>query len=348
MEDRLEKARGLTREGHHGVQARIRRLREGEAPASGAVDDRRMVEYFKGAGDTALIDLIGSSLYQPLQERELLTTVMHLFGREQSPSDDEVVAFYRRYGPLGGAAVSTNEGVFPAWAARLRPADREQLPMEVSRFACEPLWWVREQARELRLTYDLYLGLRDNDLPSLRRLLGGVPAGKQIADIYIVEGQLFRDVVDEKGPPSAEGGPASGREPAGLEPMSGKDCRLWAAALVARQLSKAEARVTRTWQVSWSIDAPPRSPEFDSGGEDLVVVRIVDCHDLMAPIYLQLGELVQQRAVLRQCPGCSRLFYPGRANKQYCSAACGDATRQRTYYRRPGRTRKPASGEPES
>ena len=343
MADKRQTPRELTRGGHYGVQARIRRLREGEAPASGAVDDHRMVEYFKGEGNAALPDQIDPSLYQPLEERELLTTVMHLFGREQSPSDDEVVAFYRRYGPLAGVA-DTDEGPLPSWAARLRPADRERLPMEAIRFACEPLWWVREQARELRLTYDLYLGLRDNDLPSLRRLLGGVPAGKRIADIYIVEGQLFRDVVDEKGPPSAEGDPGSGGEPAELEPMSGKYCRLWAAALVARQLAKAEAHVGRSWQASWPIDAPPRSPEPDSGGEDLEVVRVVRVHDLMAAVYLQLGELVQQRAVLRQCPGCGRLFYPGRANKQYCSAACGDATRQRTYYRRPGRTRKPAGG----
>ena len=130
--------------------------------------------------------------------------------------------------------------------------------------------------------------------------------------------------------------------------MSGKDCRLWAAALVARHLTKAEARVTRSWEMCWPIDTPPRSPEPDSGGEDLDVVRIVHCYDLMAPIYLQLGELVQRRELLRQCPGCSRLFYPGRANKQYCSAACGDATRQRTYYRRPGRTGKPPSGKPKS
>ncbi len=345
MADKRKTPRELTRGGQYGVQARLRRLREGEAPATGVVDDHRMVEYFKGAGDTALIDLIDSSLYQPLQERDLLTTVMHLFGREQSPSDDEVVAFYRRYGPLAGVA-DTDEGPLPSWAARLRPTDRRLLPKEVFRFACEPLWWVREQARELRLTYDLYLGLRQNDLPSLRRLLGGVPVGKQIADIYIVEGRLFRDVADPQlpVPVTAEGDSGPGREPAGLEPMSGKDCCLWAAALVARQLTEAEARVARSWRIYWPIDTPPRSPEADSGGEDLDVVRVVHFHDLMAPIYLQLGELVQRRELLRQCPGCSRLFYPGRANKQYCSTACGDATRQRTYYRRPGRTRKPPAG----
>jgi hypothetical protein len=302
-----------------------------------------MVEYFKGEGNTALIDPVALSDYLPLQERDLLTTVMHLFGREQAPSDHEVVGFYRRYGPLGGP-VWIDGAPLPAWATRLAPADRERLPMEVLRFACEPLWWVREQIGELRLTYDLYLGLRDNDLPSLRRLLGGVPAGKRIADIYIVEGQLFRDVVDEKGPPSAEGHPRPGREPAKLEPMSGKDCRLWAAALVARQLSKAETRVARIWEMAWPTDVPPGPLAPDSGGEDLEVVRVVRCPDLMAPIYLQMGELVQQRAALHQCPGCGRLFYAGRANKQYCSAACGDATRQRTYYRRPGRTRKPAGG----
>ena len=341
MADKHETPRELTRGGHYGVQARIRRLREGEAPASGVVDDHRIVEYFKGAGDTALIDQIDSSLYQPLQERDLLPTVLHLFGREQSPSDDEVVAFYRHYGPLSGPA-AIDGAPLPAWSARLAPADRERLPMEAIRFACEPLWWVREQARELRLTYDLYRGLRDNDLPSLRRLLGGVPVGKRIADIYIVEGRLFRDVADPQlpVPATAEDDSGLGREPAELEPMGEKDCRLWAAALVARQLTKAEARVARSWRMCWPIDCPPEPPEPDSAGKQLDVVRVVHFRDLMAPIYLQLGELVQRRELLRQCPGCSRLFYPRRANKQYCSAACGDATRQRTHYRRPGRTRK--------
>ncbi len=229
MRNRQARRSELARGGHCGVQARIRKLREGEAPASGAVDEHRMVEYFKGGGNTTLIDPVALSDYLPLQERDLLITVLHLFGREQSPSDDEVVAFYRRYGPLAGP-VSIDGAPLPAWVARLQPADRERLPMAVIRFACEPLWWVREQARELRLTYNLYLGLRDNDLPSLRRLLGGVPAGKQIANIYIVEGQLFRDVADAQAPSNTVGDSRSGPEPAELQPMSGKDCRLWAAA----------------------------------------------------------------------------------------------------------------------
>jgi hypothetical protein len=268
---------------------------------------------------------------------------MHLFGREQAPSDDEVVAFYRRYGPLGGPADADGGQPVPAWTARLAPEDRERLPMEVLRFACEPLWWVREQARELRLTYDLYVGLRADDLPSLRRLLGGAPVGKRIDGIHILQGQLFRDVADVQVPSGATPDPGVGRQLAELEPMSGKDCRRWAAALVARQLTRAEARVARSWEMDWSTDVPPTPPGPDSGGEELDVVRVLHCLDLMAAAYLHLGELVQQRAALRQCPGCSRLFYPGRANKQYCSAACGDATRQRTYYRRPGRARGSAS-----
>jgi hypothetical protein len=343
MEDRRQTGRSLARGGHYGVRARIRPLREGEAPASGAVDERRMVEYFEEEDNTAAPDQIGLSLYHPLQERDLLPTVLHLFGREQPPSDEEVVAFYGRYGPVAGAE-SVDGALLPAWAARVAPVRREQLPVEVIRFACEPLWWVREQAREVRLTYYLYLGLRDNDLPSLRRLLGGVPAGRRIDEIYLLHGQLFRDVVDLQPATHAEGDARSAPEPTELAPMSGKQCRLWAATLVARQLTDAERRVVRGWEMTWSVDPSPATSDPDAGGEDLEVTRVVRCHDLMAAVYLHLGELVQAGAALRQCPGCGKLFYSGRADKRYCSPTCGDATRQRTYYRRPGRTRRSAGG----
>ena len=334
----------------YGVQARIRPLRRGEFPAGGTVDDTRMVHYFIAMGkNTVHPDLVTSSGYRPLEERELLTTVMHVFGREQSPSDNEVVAFYRRYGPVAGAAVVAG-ALVPAWAERLQLADRDELPPEVMRFACEPVWWVREQARELRLTYDLYRALREADLASLRSLLGGVPEGKQVVDVHIVQGRLFRDVADSL-PPSAAGKESTpAQQAAELTPLSALDCRVWAATLIARQLNRAEAGVRRTWEMVWpTYPIPPEiQPEGEPESERLDVLPVWRSDGLVPAIYLQLGELVKRRELLRQCPGCDRLFYAGRANRQYCSAACGDATRQRIYYRRPGRVRQQPRAEGDS
>jgi hypothetical protein len=64
----------------------------------------------------------------------------------------------------------------------------------------------------------------------------------------------------------------------------------------------------------------------------------------MSAMYLQLGDAVEERTVLRQCPGCDRLFHPKRRNQDYCTARCGDAARQRSYYR----DRKEKSARPSS
>ena len=53
---------------------------------------------------------------------------------------------------------------------------------------------------------------------------------------------------------------------------------------------------------------------------------------LLGAMYLQLGDLVHEHALMRQCEGCNRLFFPGRTDQRFCSSHCGDAARQRERY----------------
>ena len=73
------------------------------------------------------------------------------------------------------------------------------------------------------------------------------------------------------------------------------------------------------------------------------LVRVSSFHGLDTALHLQLGELVARDLALPHCIGCQRLFYPRRTDQRYCTAACGDATRQRGYYRQ--QKRKTAAAE---
>jgi hypothetical protein len=67
--------------------------------------------------------------------------------------------------------------------------------------------------------------------------------------------------------------------------------------------------------------------------DPLGLVRCRSAQDLTAAMYLQLGELVARHVVLYQCEGCGRLFYRRHGKQRFCAASCGDAARQRDYYR---------------
>lgn len=113
--------------------------------------------------------------------------------------------------------------------------------------------------------------------------------------------------------------------------------RRLAARLLANQLNNlAESKSRRRWVEHW-VEAQGRWSDQPFGHRlpdalDLARVRQVDT--MLAAAYLQLAQIVAQESALRQCPGCRGLFFPRRTNQHYCTARCGDAARQRTYYRR--------------
>jgi len=326
------------------VRARLRPLSVTEMPSNAVVHDGRMVDFFAREGSGVWLDGIDFEPYAPLRDPRLLGDFMHLFGREQAPADSEIVEFYARYGPLRDWTEGDGAKV-PSWALRLRPEDRRHLRGEARLLLCEPVWWLCERARELRLTYDLYIALRERRTPLLRSVVGEVPKGRYIKELRIADGRITGDLIDRPDlnhrrhqtssiPRSRRSLETSRRA---WRTQMDEACMGLCTGLLARQLNAAEARSTRRWVggrhaiVDLEKDTPlgtrPR------GSLDLTRVRTVD--NLVSAMYLHLGELVGRDMILRQCPGCGRLFYPRRPNQKHCDARCGAAKRQRLYYGQP-------------
>jgi hypothetical protein len=324
------------------VQARIGPLTTAEAPASTDTPDDRIVEFFVRERTQVWLDWPESEAYAPLRETGLLGSFLSLFGRDEAPPDPEVIGFYAKYGPLG-EWVDCNGVRTPAWALRLRAEDQRNLRVEARLMLCEPVWWLRERARELRLTYDIYAALAERRADLLRSIVGELPQGKEIR-LEITAGRvvpIVSDLPDLLTPPSP--GPSMPRSrrsraasrAARRAQVDQHYIRL-CTGLLARQLNSAEDRSTRRWAnsntVAVDLDKDKPLGKRAPVSPDLTRVRIVD--SLTAAMYLQLGELVAQQMALRHCPGCGRLFYPRRATQAYCDSRCGDAARQRAYYSR--------------
>jgi len=328
------------------VRARVRQARPWEMPGDVRATDRRMVEFWKterggwkGKG-VSMLDLVG--LYPPLREPDLLGEFIHLFGSDRPASERKVLEFYGRYGPLWEYATAEDERI-PAWMLRLKPGLRAKLQPEARAGYCEPLWWLEEKARELRLTYDLYVALKEDRPESLRAILGAAPEGKVVVGAYIVVGQIVRDLVDEeaKGPRKAgsfsiEPEPPMGSSQCQLRPFTDDEARHWGRVVLIGQLNAAEARSSRRWFAREEILAHAYSQEGESDAcsevapPDLVRVRTFE--GLTTAFYLQIADLVERDAPLKCCTGCGRLFHPTRSDQVYCDARCGDATRRRTRY----------------
>jgi len=342
------------------VRARLRRLGRWECPVDREIDDDRMVEFDEveervettraGRRKTQRTDRVSylDSLfyYEPLADRGLALEFLHVFGGERLPSAHQVIGFYQSYGPLCVAVRHRQqpEGdpeLFPAWAlwlseeaqSRLRPADRLR--------QSEPLWWVREKARELDLTYQLYDALRTRTLSRLRALLGTVPEGMHLTEMRIERGEIRRYGLDSGDWEKKVGSVAlvelpweeTAGQPHGV--LSREECLRWAATLLVQQLNQGEEQARLKWARYQPLptDTPKTRPLGEPNPSALGVVREQRFDNLLAAMYLQLGDIVARQVVLKVCEGCRRLFFRGRSDQVYCTKHCGDAHRQRISYR---------------
>ena len=322
------------------VRARLRPLHDWERPVDADPGDQRMVEFFRYRG--GMVELDDTEWYFPLQERDLVGEFMHLFGGEAEATDARVIDFYGRYGPLRERVLREGEQ-FPTWALRLEQEAQEQLSTEARLLMCEPLWWLRERARELRLTYDLYRALKEDRLSFVRALIGGIPQGKRLIGLSITGGRVIRDVTDDDGRkvgsfsvvqlPADEGGETE-EEGKTLRPLTDDECAGWGDLLLASQLNIGEQRSVRRWSPVLLTRGPLRrgGPDGEPAAGALRLDRARSARDLLGAMYLQLGELAKDSALMRQCEGCRRLFFPKRVDQRFCDSRCGDAARQRAYY----------------
>jgi len=321
------------------VQARIRPLHEWERPPDADAGDQRMVEFFRHRGGTT--ELNHTDWYSPLRKRDLVGEFMHLFGGDSEATDAKVIDFYARYGPVR-ERVRREDDTFPTWGLRLESQAQEQLPSEATALLCEPLWWLRERARELRLTYDLYRALKENRVAFIRALIGGIPQGKRLIGLSISGGRVIRDVTDDDGRkvgsfsieqlPADEAGDED--ESQQLRHLDDDECIGWGNDLLATQLNIGEQRSVRRWSRVIFTPGPARrgGPDGDPPEGAMRLVRSRAARDLLGAMYLQLGELADEASAMRQCDGCRRFFFPKRTDQRFCDSHCGDAARQRAYY----------------
>jgi len=310
------------------------------------------IEQAAWAGDgVPMLDAVGH--YPPLADPDLLGRFLHTFASQASPSDREVVAWYRQGGPLGEMTLIEGQR-WPRWAERLEPEQRQRLSAEARAGYAEPLWWVRERAQELQVSYQLWAGLCRGEIEALRALLGGgVPQGKVLSDLYLLAGRLVRELVEESDVGTGQAGSAGLTiEPAvahpRLRPMSEQECRRWARRLLARQLNAAEQTSSRGWllpeeALGWrSLGKAERAKALIAGAD---LVRSHRFEGLTTGLYLLLGQLIEQGMVLPHCRGCQRLFHPRRKGQRYCTPQCGDTDRQRRIYRPRKRSRTREGGD---
>jgi len=327
------------------VECELRPLRPEEFPAAGSVDDDRMVVFAEeSAGGMTVPRWRG--LYAPLAALALTPDFIRLFADPGRPRAARVREFYATYGPLRETTLVQGT-VVPAWANRLAPEAQRALSPEARLLLCEPLWWVKRRARELRLVYDLYLALRADDPQGLRSLLPSVPQGVRLVGLAIEDGRITPYVADEgpapKGRRSRAGSVALGRAeevlPAGtpLRPLSDEECRSWGRQLLAGELSKGERRSQLDWYVEDLSAQGASHPDLASGVMGLVRTRRFD--DLTAAMYVQLAEMMARGEVFSTCPGCGGPFHPLHGRQKYCHPRCGDADRQRRVYRKPRQPR---------
>jgi len=316
------------------VPARLRPLREHEAPPDAAVIDRRMVEY-----GTELHGMVIPDWFQfadPIHDLSLIERFSYLFGGEQLPGDEEVVDFYATFGPVNETAEITG-GRWPAWLGRLEPQAQQELLQDPMTRWSEPLWWLHDRGRELRLTFQVYQHLKAEQSAGLRALFGAVPAGKRVIGIELVAGRIIRDVVDEEdiGRPGAGSVGFARQEVSPVapapqsRPLTDEECIWLANRLLAQQLNIGEEGSRR----QWATMSGPEGAAWAGRPSSVRLAHLRSTQNLTAALYLQVGEVIEREAPLRQCQGCQRIFLASRPDRLYCSPQCGDAARQRTYYR---------------
>ena len=58
---------------------------------------------------------------------------------------------------------------------------------------------------------------------------------------------------------------------------------------------------------------------------------------LVVAMYLQLGDMKTRGELYRTCQGCGGPFWSPGGKQKFCDSLCGDAFRQRRFYRHPKR-----------
>ena len=163
----------------------------------------------------------------------------------------------------------------------------------------DPLPWVFEHAKTLRLCVDLLELVGLEDWPQLNRRLTGLSAVPPKRPIGPGERPPLRYAV------------LGGNEDASFH---GEDEMRVARAIVARIISDNIANLH--WVLRSVGDRLALSIRFDA---------------LVEVAYWHIGRLAEARDGWRRCLGCGRRFVPTRGQQRYCDPLCGGRERTRKW-----------------
>jgi len=264
----------------------------------------------------------------------VLGAFLFTFARSEPPTDGQIIDFYAQYGSLGDRD----------WMQRLPDTEREALPAATRLGLREPVWYLRELAYELDLCCDLFRGLRGDDCGLLRARLGPAPSSGQLVEVMLLGGRLVRvwaSEEDRKRKAGSVGEWVPTQDDPG-RPLSDDEARQIARSVLRSQLNRYEAQAHRQWvgRAELPVSSPPDAPGAVQPNRVVGGFRTVLFGSLIGALHLQLSDLAASEARLHRCPWCTRVFFPPRANAEFCSARCASAERQRRFRERRRQERK--------
>jgi hypothetical protein len=261
------------------------------------------------------------ALYEMADQRgPKLHDAVRRFVRAFGPLDPRLVSFY-----VGRSVSSSPNAHMPEYVLRHTRGRRAQ-----SRENPDPtlLFVYAHEARNLKLTLDLYIALADDNRAQVERWL----ACQHPSDLAFEASYRVR-------PSNLDDSDARDRWDRLYEAWKSDRISFarWWAPLAWWELA---ARIRVYSNIFIKMEATPLTTQRGSDGQPTASPsgifggglqhRLV-ATSLIGGIYAQLTQVIVEQRPLRPCSGCGRLFVPERSNQTFCSKRCGNAARGRRY-----------------
>jgi len=293
-------------------------------------DDPRVVDFSRQSGEYLVQAL--TTAYPVLQDDAVLPEFIHTFAAPRVPTDEEVLSFYARFGPLGDTE----------WQDQFLPEDRRLLPQATHLGLREPVWYARQLATELDVICRLYWGLADRQVEVLPAILGPAPTTGQLVNVLLLSGTVHKfwaspDDLARRVGSIGQFAPSPSDPGRDFTP---EECFGYGRSLLAGAINQKEAKAYRQWTAQREVPAPPetrrRSKRPKPRPENPILggTRAVLFPSLIVALHLKLSDAIAEGRLLRPCEGCGRYFHPDRPDQLYCKVRCSNAYRRREFSRR--------------
>ena len=289
------------------------------------LEDDRVVAFWSREGPDYPMVEAWTELYHPARDESVLPEFIRVFAGRRAPDDDQVIGFYRDYGPLDP------QGYLDRFFPLTPGGERDTLPEDTLQALAEPVWWVRACALKLKKAWSLYTYLQRDNRRRLKEHLGPAPMHGQITDVGIGEaGSMWWWVAETQALDD-------GRQSMARRELSDDEALRWARVALLKEFNAVEERVHQWWVPAKAMPESilPRTRPGEHGRPEhfLQALRVAMTRPLRDALWLQLSEKADAQALLRICPGCEKPFVAKRSDQEHCTPRCRDKHRMKRYYR---------------